>query len=86
MRQEETAKKTSPIVVMEKAGRSFGARVVLSGLDLTVSSGEMVGVVQRGSIYISHDPQSDLGLFGAAAFGEIQAVAIVLAGGPPAVS
>lgn len=34
-----------PIVVMEQAGRSFGKRVVLSGLDLTVSGGEMVGVV-----------------------------------------
>lgn len=33
------------MVVMEQAGRSFGARVVLSDLDLTVSGGEVVGVV-----------------------------------------
>ena len=33
------------VVVMEDAGRSFGNRVVLSGLNLTVSRGEMVGVV-----------------------------------------
>jgi ABC-2 type transport system ATP-binding protein len=35
----------SPIVVIENAGRSFGKRVVLSDLNLTVSGGEMVGVV-----------------------------------------
>jgi ABC-2 type transport system ATP-binding protein len=42
----KTPKKSgAPIVVMEKAGRSFGNRVVLSDLNLTVSGGEMVGVV-----------------------------------------
>jgi ABC-2 type transport system ATP-binding protein len=35
----------APVVVMKKAGRSFGSRVVLSGLSLTVSGGEVVGVV-----------------------------------------
>ncbi|MBN1579048.1 MAG: ATP-binding cassette domain-containing protein [Chitinispirillaceae bacterium] len=44
-----TAKKISegvgPVVVMKDAGRSFGNRSVLSGLNLTVSGGEMVGVV-----------------------------------------
>lgn len=35
----------TPVVVMENAGRSFGARAVLSGLQLTVSAGELVGVV-----------------------------------------
>jgi len=33
------------IVVMENAGRSYGERVVLSGIDLTVAKGEMLGVV-----------------------------------------
>ena len=35
----------APVVVMNNAGRSFGRRVVLSGLNLTVSGGEVVGVV-----------------------------------------
>jgi ABC-2 type transport system ATP-binding protein len=35
----------APVVVMQGAGRSFGSRVVLSGLTLTVSGGEVVGVV-----------------------------------------
>ena len=35
----------APVVVMENAGRSFGSQVVLADLNLTVSSGEMVGVV-----------------------------------------
>ncbi|MCC6337236.1 MAG: ABC transporter ATP-binding protein [Myxococcales bacterium] len=34
-----------PIAVLEEAGRSFGRRAVLSGLNLTVRAGEMVGVV-----------------------------------------
>ena len=34
-----------PIVVMEKAGRSFKKRTVLSGLSLKVFGGEVVGVV-----------------------------------------
>jgi ABC-2 type transport system ATP-binding protein len=33
------------VVVLEDAGRSFGRRVVLSGLNLTIAGGEMVGVV-----------------------------------------
>ena len=36
---------TVPIVVMENAGRSFGNRTVLSGLNLTVSGHELVGIV-----------------------------------------
>jgi ABC-type multidrug transport system ATPase subunit len=35
----------APVVVLEDAGRSFGNRVVLRKLSLTVSGGEMVGVV-----------------------------------------
>jgi ABC-2 type transport system ATP-binding protein len=35
----------TPVVVMKKAGRSFGDRVVLSELSLTVAGGEMVGIV-----------------------------------------
>jgi ABC-2 type transport system ATP-binding protein len=35
----------TPVVVIENAGRSFGNRVVLSGINLTVSGGEMVGIV-----------------------------------------
>jgi len=35
----------APVVVMEDAGRSFGKRVVLSGLSLTVSEGEVMGIV-----------------------------------------
>lgn len=34
-----------PVVAMQSVGRAFGRRVVLSGLTLTVSAGEMVGVV-----------------------------------------
>lgn len=34
-----------PVVVMKDAGRSFGRRVVLAHLDLTVSGGEVLGVV-----------------------------------------
>ena len=37
--------KDEPIVVMENVGRSFDKRVVLSGLDLTVSAGELLGIV-----------------------------------------
>lgn len=33
------------VVVLDKAGRTFGAREVLSNVTLTVSGGEMVGVV-----------------------------------------
>jgi ABC-2 type transport system ATP-binding protein len=36
---------TVPIVLLKDAGRSFGGRVVLSGLNLTVSEGEILGVV-----------------------------------------
>jgi ABC-2 type transport system ATP-binding protein len=35
----------APVVVLENAGRSFGTRTVLTGLQLTVCAGEMVGVV-----------------------------------------
>ena len=35
----------SAVIVMEQAGRAFGARVVLSDLNVTVSGGEVVGVV-----------------------------------------
>lgn len=35
----------APVVVLEAAGRSFGARVALSDLNLTVGGGEVVGVV-----------------------------------------
>lgn len=35
----------APVVVLKDAGRSFGRRVVLSGLNLTVSEGELVGIV-----------------------------------------
>lgn len=34
-----------PIVVLQSVGRSFGDRPVLAGIELTVSGGEMVGVV-----------------------------------------
>ncbi|MBN2495443.1 MAG: ABC transporter ATP-binding protein [Deltaproteobacteria bacterium] len=34
-----------PVVEMKAAGRAFGERVVLSGLNLEVSGGEMLGVV-----------------------------------------
>lgn len=34
-----------PVVVLEDAARAFGGRVVLSGLNASVSAGEMVGVV-----------------------------------------
>lgn len=37
--------KNTPIVTMENATRSFGARAVLSGVTLTVSAGEMIGIV-----------------------------------------
>lgn len=37
--------KKSPIVTMENTTRSFGAREVLAGVTLTVSSGEMIGIV-----------------------------------------
>jgi ABC-2 type transport system ATP-binding protein len=36
--------RVAPVVVLKNAGRSFGKRAVLSGLNLTVSGGEMVGV------------------------------------------
>jgi ABC-type multidrug transport system ATPase subunit len=35
----------APIAVMKDAGRSFGHRIVLSDLNLTVSGGEVVGLV-----------------------------------------
>jgi len=35
----------APVVVMEDAERSFGDRVVLSGLNLTVAAGELLGIV-----------------------------------------
>ncbi|MBE2248018.1 MAG: ABC transporter ATP-binding protein [Myxococcus sp.] len=34
-----------PVVVVENAARAFGAREVLSGITLTVSAGELVGIV-----------------------------------------
>jgi ABC-type multidrug transport system ATPase subunit len=34
-----------PVVVMRDAGRAFGTRVVLEGVNLTVSPGEVIGVV-----------------------------------------
>ena len=37
--------KDEPIVVMENAGRTFGQRIALSGLNLTVSAGELLGIV-----------------------------------------
>ncbi len=37
--------KKAPIVTMESIARSFGAREVLSGVTLTVSAGEMIGIV-----------------------------------------
>ncbi|MDP1917089.1 MAG: ABC transporter ATP-binding protein [Myxococcales bacterium] len=37
--------KNTPIVTMENTTRSFGARAVLSGVTLTVSAGEMIGIV-----------------------------------------
>jgi len=42
---EKTSDAAGPVVVMKDAGRSFGRRVVLSGLNLTVSEGELVGIV-----------------------------------------
>lgn len=36
---------STPVVVMEDAGRSFGERVVLSGLNIKISAGEMAGIV-----------------------------------------
>ena len=41
----EPSEPSEPVVVMRDAGRSFGGRVVLSGVSLTVSRGEVVGVV-----------------------------------------
>lgn len=38
-------KGADPVVVAKGAGRSFGERAVLSGVDLTIRGGEMVGVV-----------------------------------------
>jgi ABC-2 type transport system ATP-binding protein len=35
----------NPIVVVEKAGRAFGRKSVLSDVDLTVAEGELVGIV-----------------------------------------
>lgn len=37
--------KGEPVVVMTDVARSFGTRVVLAGISLTVSGGELVGVV-----------------------------------------
>jgi ABC-2 type transport system ATP-binding protein len=37
--------RADPVVVMKNAGRSFGRRVVLSKLSLTVAKGEVLGVV-----------------------------------------
>ncbi|MEW5741684.1 MAG: ABC transporter ATP-binding protein [Myxococcota bacterium] len=45
MSPPDEATRSEPIVVLENAGRSFGARAVLSGLELVVSSGELVAVV-----------------------------------------
>ncbi|MGC4119655.1 MAG: ABC transporter ATP-binding protein [Myxococcales bacterium] len=36
---------SAPVVVMKDAGRSFGGRAVLSGLNLSVSGGEVLGLV-----------------------------------------
>lgn len=38
-------KSKQPVVVLEEAGRAFAGREVLGGVTLTISSGEMVGVV-----------------------------------------
>jgi ABC-type Mn2+/Zn2+ transport system ATPase subunit len=35
----------APVVVMDNAARSFGDRIILSGLNLEVSAGQMVGIV-----------------------------------------
>jgi ABC-2 type transport system ATP-binding protein len=43
--KQQRGDRVAPIAVMEKAGRSFGTRVVLADLDLTIAGGEMVGVV-----------------------------------------
>lgn len=43
---DDTRKRdAAPVVVLKNAGRSFGRRVVLSGLNLSVSGGELVGIV-----------------------------------------
>lgn len=39
------SKATEPVVVMEKAGRSFGARVVLADVNVAVRAGEVLGVI-----------------------------------------
>jgi ABC-type multidrug transport system ATPase subunit len=44
-RKKKKRRDDAPVVVMENAGRSFGRRTVLSGLNLRVHGGEMVGVV-----------------------------------------
>jgi ABC-2 type transport system ATP-binding protein len=43
--KEKKRDKKTPVVVLKDAGRSFAQRVVLSSLNLTVSPGELVGVV-----------------------------------------
>lgn len=40
-----SAKPGEPIVVLENAGRTFGARPVLAGVTVSIRGGEMVGVV-----------------------------------------
>ncbi|MBN2193359.1 MAG: ATP-binding cassette domain-containing protein [Polyangiaceae bacterium] len=44
-KKSRIARAHAPIVVMKNAGRSFGKRVVLNSMNLTVSAGEVVGVV-----------------------------------------
>jgi ABC-2 type transport system ATP-binding protein len=44
-RMKKKRAKAEPVVVVKDAGRSFGDRTVLSALNLTVSQGELVGVV-----------------------------------------
>lgn len=43
--KQTTSGSDGPVVVLKGAGRSFGRRAVLSGLNLTVCAGEVVGVV-----------------------------------------
>lgn len=43
--KQKRRKGVDPVVVMRNAGRTYGTRVVLSGVSLSVARGEMVGVV-----------------------------------------